>query len=563
MNKLNVVILSAGLGSRLNHITNYIPKCLVNLGSKTALAHQIEYYQKNYDNLDKIYLIVNGRYKKMVEGYLIANDYTGISVCVENEISGSANAIRNFVNNHAFIGKTFLFNWCDIIPKSKMDLSNNRIIFTHGNQCRYRVDDVKVVFQSNSGNVIGLYYIPYMPNINGMYNNGEDFIKCFSTLSFDVQELELLTDFGEYDKFKQVCSTFNIEREFNEILIDGNTVRKKSINPKGHKLQKDELKWYKYADKNLVPKILAKSEYDKEFIMERIFGTMAFQSKLNKFEIVTKVIAQLDILHNSVPKKQINKEQLKTDITKEAIDKLIHRCSVIDQIVKAFGEIKTVNNLKIRSHLEVANLLYEKILKCNENTKTYSFIHGDCNFSNIMIDEDEKIKFLDPRGYFGNTKLFGLESYDMAKVLYACSGYDEFNSNWDFSINKIENNNIEFDIKPWMNTYLKLDIFSEECYYWLPLIWINLGGYYKNNPVKAIAAYYHGLYLAEIILNKFDNPKTRILKDGSKVPELDNAVKCLVHTKCPNKWTLIDNETGTKYRPTGSPDLHEMWEKIN
>ena len=36
---------------------------------------------------------------------------------------------------------------------------------------------------------------------------------------------------------------------------------------------------------------------------------------------------------------------------------------------------------------------------------------------------DNEIIFIDPRGYFGNTKLYGLKQYDFAKLLFGLSGY--------------------------------------------------------------------------------------------------------------------------------------------
>jgi hypothetical protein len=39
----------------------------------------------------------------------------------------------------------------------------------------------------------------------------------------------------------------------------------------------------------------------------------------------------------------------------------------------------------------------------------------------------------------------------------------------------------------------------------------------------------------------------RKLKDGTEVPELDKTKTLEVKTKCPQKWKLIDLETGEEY----------------
>lgn len=53
----------------------------------------------------------------------------------------------------------------------------------------------------------------------------------------------------------------------------------------------------------------------------------------------------------------------------------------------------------------------------------------------------------------------------------------------------------------------------------------------------------------------------RKLLDGSEVAELSEAKILIVKTKCPEKWKLIDLETGEEY--TGySTDGSLSWKKI-
>ena len=55
----------------------------------------------------------------------------------------------------------------------------------------------------------------------------------------------------------------------------------------------------------------------------------------------------------------------------------------------------------------------------------------------------------------------------------------------------------------------------------------------------------------------------RKLIDGSEVPELENAVDLTIHTKCPEKWLLIDQETGQKYIGSEKPNLYGKWKRID
>lgn len=57
--------------------------------------------------------------------------------------------------------------------------------------------------------------------------------------------------------------------------------------------------------------------------------------------------------------------------------------------------------------------------------------------------------------------------------------------------------------------------------------------------------------------------KHRTLISGRLVDELDKAVTLQVHTKCPDKWTLHDLETGQVYVGTTNTKVGKQWELIN
>ena len=56
--------------------------------------------------------------------------------------------------------------------------------------------------------------------------------------------------------------------------------------------------------------------------------------------------------------------------------------------------------------------------------------------------------------------------------------------------------------------------------------------------------------------------KTRILLDGTEVEEFEKAVDLTIHTKCPEKWLLIDLETGQEYMGSDKPNLYGKWKRI-
>ena len=54
----------------------------------------------------------------------------------------------------------------------------------------------------------------------------------------------------------------------------------------------------------------------------------------------------------------------------------------------------------------------------------------------------------------------------------------------------------------------------------------------------------------------------RKLLDGSEVPEYNTAVELTIATKCPDKWLLVDRETGEIYTPYTTPGPRQ-WKKID
>ena len=55
--------------------------------------------------------------------------------------------------------------------------------------------------------------------------------------------------------------------------------------------------------------------------------------------------------------------------------------------------------------------------------------------------------------------------------------------------------------------------------------------------------------------------KTRTLLDGNDVEELDKPVTLKIYTKCPEKYMLIDLQTGERYIGT-TPYDDQHWKKV-
>lgn len=523
---MDVLIVASGKSSRLiNYTKDYIPKYLLNIDNYPAIVTIINYWKKY---ARRFFLIINERFSTLTE-FVIQNFLSDIKdniyIFNYNNQDGTAFTIDYIFKNNLkkFNIKNLLISWCDIVPKDELNLdlseniSNNLYIFTYGNNCRYLLKNNKIS-KNNDGNIIGLYYIN---NVNyNIFNSIEkniDIVEYFNKFkNINEYKLENLLDFGDEIKYESIIKLQNNEtkitcRSFNEIIIKNNILFKRALNKKGIEVIKYEMNFYKFLKsnnndeiKNLFPKI--NTFYETAFSMIylsdyiNLYKYLYHNQEINE-HIIKNVISKLELLHKT-DKINITKNQFLFDIKSEMYDKIINRIKNIENILNYFPKFIKVNNVYIDSFDNIINNIQKYLFNYYEtlNTFEYNVIHGDTNFSNILINpHDEDIKFIDPRGYFSKNKIYGLIDYDYAKILYGISGYDNFN-NHHFKIDFIDEKEIKFNIKQ-INISDKFinDNFNKIHKILVVIIWLGLAEYNKNNIWKCIASYYHGLYLGTLL----------------------------------------------------------------
>jgi fructosamine-3-kinase len=177
---------------------------------------------------------------------------------------------------------------------------------------------------------------------------------------------------------------------------------------------------------------------------------------------------------------------------------------MIEPIIEKYKYIKKVNNVEIISFHKLINMIQTQIYILINNKNDYFFvpIHGDCQFNNILYNNDKnEIYFIDPRGYYGDSKIYGIPEYDYAKVLFALSGYDEFdNRQIDNLI--INDDNIEIFIDMIDKNILKNNPFEVLL---MLSIWLGNSHSFIKNENKAIYSYFISIYLGSLYFN-FINP---------------------------------------------------------
>ena len=234
---------------------------------------------------------------------------------------------------------------------------------------------------------------------------------------------------------------------FNDIIISDIKFIKKSKNSLGRTKINNEIKFYKYIISNnielSIPNLI---EYeDGIIILEFIKNSSTLTNVINE----TNIFDYHKIIKNNLEKLHKNKisvlqEKLYSDLKIEIIDKNLTRFNEYDWYKNNdFKKIKSVNNIIIKDIKYYSNTIFTKLLNYLHDRNYYNLIHGDTHLGNILVDEN-KLYFIDPRGYFGNTELYGLCEYDYAKFLFGLSGYSFFDN---LQINElvIKDNNIEIE----------------------------------------------------------------------------------------------------------------------
>lgn len=501
-----VVIVACGKGTRLYPYTKYIPKILVNLDHDNLLCKQLEYWSKY---TGKFIILIEEKYNELIKFYCneMKVHFEIRNVLIDNKQENSytiQKGLDNIVDN-----QNIIMVWCDVLLTNNIDvkLLDENTIFTYGNQCRYFAENNTITKVNDGGNVIGCFYIK---NYKRIENNDDKndlcdvFLKNFK--KFKIYNLNELIDIGDLNKLKSYRNDNNdiyITRYFNQIIDFSDSYLKKcALNEKGIILMDNEIKYYKMLsviDKQVpFPKI---KETGKDyFVMQKIEGSALWKVD-NCEDYLMVVFKNLNRLHN-LSTKPVNNIDFDSNLKYEFYDKIINRCNDIKPLINYF-EVTSVNGIKTVDTFEtILNTLFNDIKFYYVNSeKIYNIIHGDCQFSNILKTNDDKIVFIDPRAYFGKSKFFGIKEYDYSKVLYALSGYDKFNNIDDYYFNyNPESKNIDLlithnDLIKYETIFKNNNIDFQLCIKMMIIHWFGLAEYNKNNFLKCIGSYYYGFYL--------------------------------------------------------------------
>lgn len=498
---MRVIIQAGGKGTRLEGLTRNRPKCLVPVNNKPMIFWAFEAFKKA-----DITVICD--YKKYaLEKYLKAfgNDYS-VNV-VSAKAKGTASGIKEAIAD-ATDHEPIVVLWCDLLFEKNFKipsfldaelLTSNYIGLSGSFPCRWSFIHGECVHEaSTTYGIAGFFVFKNKSELQNLPESGAlvPWLKD-SQVKFEPFYLEDVTEVGTVAAFEHYNQP-SICRPFNEVTINSTTVIKRGIDEQGQRIAQDEIAWYKHVQSfnfSYIPKIFS---YEP-LVMERIKGKNIFEYDCltisEKKKVIDSIVDGLNELHNLESPIPASNE----DLEENYIDKTFSRLSRIEDLVPfAKDEFIRINGRYYK------NIFFDKdalrrILEPKYPQK-FHLIHGDPTFSNMLYDRlNSKVYFIDPRGYFGKTKLFGDVDYDWAKVYYSLVGdYDQFNRK-KFALD-IQDNGVELAIKPnnWsdMEEYFfdKLDGVSRTKIRALhSLIWLSLTTYAWEDYDSICAAFYNGI----------------------------------------------------------------------
>lgn len=243
-------------------------------------------------------------------------------------------------------------------------------------------------------------------------------------------------DIGHEDKYYN--SKLEVRaREFNHITIDKKRgILKKTSDDKDKFI--GEIKWYLKlpADVEYVrPRIFDYStsyvnpyvsmEYYAYHTVHELFlyGDLTLQQWVDIFDRIRFVCD--DFKRYTVKDTNIRSalEEIYLTKTLQRFDKM----KKDERFITFFKSPITVNGKKYQTLEKIIVALETAIPEMLYDVDTFSIIHGDLCFANIMVDSNFSfIKVIDPRGKFGTYDIYGDFRYELAKLFHSVDGKYDF-----------------------------------------------------------------------------------------------------------------------------------------
>ncbi|WP_238298745.1 phosphotransferase [Eubacterium sp. MSJ-33] len=509
-----IIVQAGGKGTRLGHLTENKPKALVPVENLPMLFHLFRKYP------DKRFIIIADYKKDVLREYLsVFADvkYQVVEAEGNGTCSGLSAALRLIPD-----GQPFMFIWSDLIlPKTfelPADYREGQIAkydyvgLSETFPCRWKYEDREFQEErSEKYGVAGLFLFTAKEKLGEVPASGE-FVrflkeqkKTYHTVGIGgTREFGIL---AEYEKLEQQkCRPFNKITVREDSENNRKILVKEAVDAQGESLAKRECAWYDKAKKLAIP-VLPEIYKTNPLEMEYIDGNNIYELNFSyeqKHRILEQLILSLKKLHQAehVPADSFS-------IHETYYNKTMDRLSKIQDLIPFAREREIrINGKLCRNVYYHKRELEQKLQKFVDNCSEFSFIHGDCTFSNMMIRKNGAPVLIDPRGYFGFTQLYGDVRYDWAKLYYSVVGnYDQFNlKRFHLSVGQSADDGVKLEIQSNQWEDMESDFFAltgcdpNEIKLLHAVIWLSLTTYAWQDYDSVCGAFYNGLLYLEDVL---------------------------------------------------------------
>lgn len=327
-------------------------------------------------------------------------------------------------------------------------------------------------------------------------------------------------DFGHIDNLVDARRRLLKPRFFNSLSVNPvvNTITKTSQN--NDKLQY-ELDWYLSLPQflqALTPRILSHSSVDGQVSLVQEYYGYPTLAELY-------VYGDLDIeLWEAILRKviRIHREfrNYKGEITHDEIEemyweKTVQRLSLLAeqgpywQAILAQPFIRY--NDRLLKNIDLLFPVLQQRIHLISSSPFATIIHGDFCFSNILFDVNNQIiRLIDPRGYFGRKGIYGDPRYDIAKLRHSISGLYDFiladlfmieEPTPGIFVGQVFANHVQNSLAQYFDGLLNSDGYSlDEIRLIEGLLFISMLPYHQDYPGRQKMFYLTGLNLLNEVL---------------------------------------------------------------
>lgn len=220
----------------------------------------------------------------------------------------------------------------------------------------------------------------------------------------------------------------------------------------------------------------------------------------NVFNNLFEVIGSFKSHIHEIPKEKIyafyyqkTMDRFRTALEDDSLSELLKRKNI------------TLNGKAIRGFSELIPEI-ENRLKRICDSDSFSMVHGDLCFSNILLDPPSQIiRLIDPRGRFAERGIYGDIRYDLAKLLHSAHGKYDYVIHDMFAVDKINSSEFNLTFYNAKNSEIPHEVLKkvllqhnysyEDLVFLESLLFISMIPLHKDFPKRQEAFYLIGLQI--------------------------------------------------------------------